>query len=200
MKRRTVLTAAVAGAAGLSGCLSTITGGGGGGSTPSQETLEPTSGPTATDTAAAKTAEDTTTADASTTGDGSDGGTTTGTAGEDATAPDVEFDASVDDIQECGRTCRALFYTVSNRGTDDAASVGVRIRVFTGGGKVYDEVQDIGPLDARSKRDGIKKQIDVGLGGAAKIKNNDGAVTIELRPAAASGVSETFTFERTLES
>lgn len=195
MKRRTLLTAGVVGAASVSGCLGIITGGGGGGSTPAQETLEPTGTDTAADTASATdSASGTDTASATDTATGTSTGTASGAT------PDIDFQASVENIEKCGRTCRTLFYTVVNRGNDDAAGVGVRIRVFTGGDKVYDEVQEIGPLDARSKREGIEKGIDVGLGGAAKIKSNDGEVTIELRPEADSGVSEQFSFDRTLDA
>jgi len=74
----------------------------------------------------------------------------------------------------------------------------VRIRVFTGGEKIWDEKQAVGTVEAQSQRTGISRDIDVGLLGGRKIQNNDGEVTIKLTPTAA-GVSETFTYERTLD-
>ena len=100
-------------------------------------------------------------------------------------------------VERCGTTCRTLTYALENRGTDPAPDVVVRIRVLTGGKTVWDEEQAVGSVDAGETRAGIGRDIDVGPLGGQKIKSNDGEGVIELTPRAA-GVSETFTFERTL--
>lgn len=159
------------------------------------------------DSGAATTA---TTADGSTTasdGDagGADGGGDGATTSEDASSGDgsdgsanVDFEATVERVEKCSATCRTLTYALENRGTDAAPDVVVRIRVFTGGKKVWDKEQAVGSIDAGGTLSGISRDIDVGLLGGRKIKSNDGEVVIKLTPRAA-GVSETFTFERTLD-
>lgn len=119
--------------------------------------------------------------------------------GEESTgSADVDFEATVERVETCGTTCRTLTYALENRGTDPAPDVVVRIRVFTGGKKIWDKEQVVGSIGAGETRSGISRDIDVGLLGGRKIKSNDGEVVIELTPRAA-GVSETFTFERTLD-
>ncbi|MFC6954493.1 hypothetical protein [Halorubellus litoreus] len=127
-----------------------------------------------------------TTSEDASSGDGSDG------------SANVDFEATVERVETCSATCRTLTYALENRGTDVAPDVVVRIRVFTGGKKVWDEEQAVGSIEAGSTLSGIGRDIDVGLLGGQKIKSNDGEVVIKLTPRAA-GVSETFTFERTLD-
>jgi len=172
----------VAGVASSAGCL---TGALGEGETTAEDgeegTLPPTSAGASTDAdGTATTASD-----------------ETATDGTVASA-DVDFEASVEAVEKCSKTCRTLTYALQNRGADPAPDVTVRIQVFTDGEEIWDKDQSVGTLDARSQRSGITRDIDVGLLGGQKIKSNDGEVVIELTPQAA-GVSETFTFERTLD-
>lgn len=192
MKRRSLLSrvGGIGAVTAVAGCLS---GGGdegtGTGDAGEQETLEPVTSETAASTDTASTTESEETS-------GSDETEVTATATVDA--PDVNFQTEVENIEKCAKTCRTLTYAVQNRGAETAPDVVVRIRVLTGGEKVYDEKQSVGTIEARSQRTGITRDIDVGLLGGRKIQNNDGEVTIKLTPTAA-GVSETFTYERTLD-
>jgi hypothetical protein len=115
-----------------------------------------------------------------------------------AASTDVDFEAAVEAVAECGRTCPTLTYAIQNQGTDRTPDVTVGIRVFTGRKKVWDEDQNVGTIAARSRRTGITRDIDVGLLDGQQIESNDGEVTIELT-AEAAGSSETFEFQRTLD-
>lgn len=114
-------------------------------------------------------------------------------------APSIEFNAILDSMSKCGLTCRKIEYTLQNRGQLSADQVTVGIQVHTRGDQVYDETQSVGNLQARTQKTGITHQIDVGIGGGNKIKNNDGQITLTLTPEAKNGTSEEFTFERTLD-
>jgi hypothetical protein len=186
--RRRALLASIAAATALSGCSDTL-GGGTPEPTPEQDTLASADGTTtvtATDGAGSPAADTPTS-------------TATGTADPTGTPTGVRFDAQVDDITNCGLTCRTLTYTLQNRGTATAESVAVGIRVLTDGEQVYEGSQAVGDLDPRSQRTGISTDIDVGLGGGRKISSNDGWVVAELTPRTAGGAAATFRFERQLD-
>lgn len=204
MKRRTLLSrvGGIGAVTAVAGCL---TGGGEGtgtGDAGEQETLEPLTSETtasaeSTETASAtETSVDGETETASATETSANEETETATATSEG--PDIKFQTAVENIEKCAKTCRTLTYTVQNRGSGPAPDVLVRIRVSTGGEQVYDEEQLVGTIESRSQRTGITRDIDVGVLGGRKIRNNDGEVTIELTPKAA-GVSETFSYERTLD-
>ncbi|WP_323675980.1 hypothetical protein [Halorubellus sp. PRR65] len=186
MRRRTVLSAvgATAGAVATAGCLT-------GGSDDDSTAAGDDTSASAAGTAAATTAL------------GDDGGEDANGDGTKSDADaggsaNVDFEASVVRIEKCSATCRTLTYALENRGADPAPDVVVRIRVFTGGEKVWDEERSVGGIDAGDERPDISRDIDVGLLGGGKIKRNDGEVDIRLT-ARAAGVSETFAFERTLD-
>lgn len=113
--------------------------------------------------------------------------------------PTVKFDAKIDSISKCGRTCRTLKYTIQNRGQVVASNVSVQVQVFTKGEKVYQDMQTIGKVGSRSQLTKLTHEIEVGFGGGSKIKNNDGKVVIKLTPKSSSGTSNTFAFDRTLD-
>lgn len=188
--RRRALLATIAAATTLSGCNDTLSGGNGTAEpTPEQQTLTP----------ADETPTDTPTGPTPTAGDEADGAGTP-TASPTATPEQVEFDASLaEDASRCGFTCRTVTYTITNLGTASAADVTVNIRVLTGGEQVYEGSQSVGDIGARSRKSGITKDVDPGLGGGRKVQNNDGQVTVILEPRAAGGASATFEFERQLD-
>jgi hypothetical protein len=113
--------------------------------------------------------------------------------------PKVEFHVELDNISECGLTCRKIEYTLQNRGQLSAKQMGVSIRVHTGGEQVYDATQSIGDLQSQTQKTGITHQIDVGLSGGNAIQSNDGEITLTLEPESKNGSSKVFTFERTLD-
>jgi hypothetical protein len=188
--RRRALLASIAAATTLSGCTDTLSGGNGTAEpTPEQQTLPPADG-TATDTPTGATP----------TGGDEAAGAETPTASPTATPAQVVFDASLaEEADKCGFTCRTVTYTITNRGTATAEGVTVDIRVLTGGEQVYEGSQSVGDIDARSRKTGITKDVDPGLGGGRKVQNNDGRVTVVLAPRAAGGASATFEFERQLD-
>jgi hypothetical protein len=212
MKRRTLLSALTIGTAGLAGC-STLTGDGATETLPEEDTLTPTEtesggggGETTSGGETAATAADTTSASDD---DGGGGGDDTDTASPtpDATATkavngDGPYNAMTEDISKCGTTCRTLTYTLQNRGSEDLSGITVNFKVFTpdkDGKKIYDNDQDVGSLSAQSQRQGIQKDIDVGLGGASSLRGNDGEAIIQLTPTSDSGASQTFLFPRNIE-
>jgi hypothetical protein len=111
----------------------------------------------------------------------------------------IDFEVALTDLQTCGRTCRTAFITVENRGDEPASSTSLHVVVTTDGDQIYEDDHDVGDVDARSKREGIKRDVDVGPRGGSKIKSNGGDITIELTPESGEYVGETFTFERTLD-
>jgi hypothetical protein len=206
MERRKLLASAggVVGTVTFAGCITGNSGDPDAGGTGEEETLPPM---TDTETAAstATSADDSgdptaTTGDDGTASGGEDTQTATAEPTETATAEpaQIDFDAEVEEITKCGQTCRKLKYAIINLGQKDAPGVTVRIRIYTGGDKIWDSPQNVGDLSARSQRTGITRDIDVGLSGANKIKGNDGEIRIKLTPQS-DGVSETFTFEATLD-
>ncbi len=143
--------------------------------------------PTATDTTASatRTAGDPA-ADASTSADG-----------PTPASAEVEFDASLaESAEECGLTCRRMSYSITNRGAGTAEDVMVGVSVSTGGEQVYETTQSVGDIGARDRRTGITADVDPGLGGGRKIRDNDGRVTVVLVPRAAGGVGTAVGFER----
>lgn len=182
MRRRALLATL---AAATAGCTDGPGDGGTPEPTPEQDTLAPETDATATDTATPGGATDT------------DGSTPSDTP--TATPERVRFDAEIEQITECGFTCRTLTYTIQNHGAGTAAGVEVGIRVFTGGEQVYEDSQTVGDIDARSQRTGVSKDVDPGLGAGRKIKSNDGQVVVELTPRAEGGAAATFSFDRQLD-
>jgi hypothetical protein len=181
--RRRALLGSLAAAVALSGCNDTSSDGDTPESTPDQQTLTPTEAPTADATAT-----------------GGETGASTPTGGPTPTPAGVEFDASLaESTSQCGFTCRTVTYTITNRGTAPAADVTVGITVSTGGDQVYEGTQSIGAVGARSRKSEITKNVDPGLGGGRKVQNNDGQVTVVLKPQAAEGAAATFEFERQLD-
>ncbi|SDG35415.1 hypothetical protein [Halorientalis regularis] len=186
-QRRTLLTAAAAGAALLAGC-SSDSGEGTNTQTPEVETLDP------------RTDDD---SSEQTDSDPQEEQNMTSTAEEtgqtETPEPSIQFNAELNSITKCGTTCREIDYTIQNTGRAAAEGVTARIRVRTGGEQVYNEAQSIDNIPSRAQKSGIVHEIDVGIGGGSKIKSNDGEVTLFLEPEASNGAAETFSFERTLD-
>jgi hypothetical protein len=94
----------------------------------------------------------------------------------------VELHTTLDDISECGLTCRKVDYTLQNRGQLSAEHIGVSIRVHTVGEQVYDATQSTGDLQSQTQKIGITHHIDVGLSGENAIQSNDGDITLTSAP------------------
>ncbi len=188
-RRRTLLAAISAGTVGTAGCLG-ILGGGGTEETGEQQTIadDGTTAPTATATAAPTTQVSTQETIEPATEEGTDEGTDAGTQ-----VPSVDLSVIVDEITECGRTCRTLAYTVQNRGGAGAENVTVEVAVRTpdaDGDVVYEGTQELGAIDSERQRQATTN-LTLGEDGAAAVQNNDGSVAVEITAVADDGTSET---------
>lgn len=112
-------------------------------------------------------------------GDGSDG-SGGGEGSEDATAdPEpASFRFTVDRVENCGTTCRDVTVSVRNQGGIAAHNVDVDVRLLADGDELWSgsrsfEAVDAGETVTRTER------VKLGYFEAAKIKGNDGYVTIE---------------------
>lgn len=93
--------------------------------------------------------------------------------------PTVAFDLGPVSLTECGTTCREATTTLRNTGEGDATDIRVFVTVFTDETVVWETEERIGRLEsgasvARTYR------VDVDLGTALAIRENDGRLTIEL--------------------
>lgn len=193
-RRRTLLAAITAGAASTAGCLG-ILGGGGTAETGEQQTIAdgtgtPTPTPTSTPTEDVATQQ---TIEPATDEPGTDGGTDAGTG---TAEPQVNFEVLLDDLSNCGRTCRTVTYTVQNRGTAAATDVTVAFSLRAGGEVVYEGSQSVGDLDPNNELPGNTKPLSLTPSAVETIRANGGDVTLEITPSASDGTSETFSFER----
>jgi len=192
-RRRTLLAAITAGAAGTAGCLG-ILGGGGTAETGEQQTIADGTGtPTGTPTEDVATQQ---TIEPATDEPGTDGGTETGTG---TTEPQVNFNVLLDDFSDCGRTCRAVTYTVQNRGGAAATDITVEFALSAGGDVVAEASQSVGDIDPNSQRAGNSKPLSLDSSAVETIRANGGTVTLEITPSTGDGTSETFSFERTVQ-
>jgi len=197
-RRRTLLAAISAGTVGTAGCLG-ILGGGGTEETGEQETIADEDGDaaTATPTMAPTTQVSTQETIEPSTEDGTESGTeATGTQ-----VPEVDLNVIVDEVTECGRTCRTLAYTVQNLGGADAGDVTVEVTVRApdaSGDVVYEGTQNLGAIDSERQRSATTN-LTFGEDGAATIRDNGGSVAIEMRALADDGTSETEVATETFE-
>lgn len=148
-----------------------------GGSTPEGTPTPSSDGGTATATAA----PDTRTATASGGGDGTE--TDAGSATPTATATPAQFAFVVEEITECGRTCRTVTSSVTNDGDETATSVVVETRLYAGNStaesdRIYTGTEDVGALAAgeaaRTTRD-----VDLSASEALAVDEAGGWVTVE---------------------
>ncbi|WP_058367313.1 hypothetical protein [Haloparvum sedimenti] len=119
------------------------------------------------------------------TGDGAGGGG--GSGGDDAGAatatPAMEdtnasFQFTIDEIEECGNTCRDVTATIVNDGGETAEGIVVHTTMYADDDVVWEGTEEIGELPANESYTSTR-EVDVGYGGGAKIQENDGYVTIE---------------------
>jgi len=108
-----------------------------------------------------------------------DGGdSTTTTATPQMADTEAAFVFAIDDIQECGDTCRDVTATLSNDGGEAAANVTVETNVYTDGDLIWEGDEDVGRLDAGGEHTSTKR-VELGYSDALKVENNDGWITIE---------------------
>jgi hypothetical protein len=118
------------------------------------------------------------------------GGTTQTTDGGDAAratadvtaTPTPPFGFVIEDVEECGTTCRNVTTTLTNQQDSTAEDVTVYSRIFAGRGTDGDEVwrgeEGVGTLGAGESYT-TTREVDLGVQAALKVQNEDGWITIQ---------------------
>lgn len=94
------------------------------------------------------------------------------------------FTFAIDEVAECGLTCRDVTATVTNNQDEEASGVNVYSRIFTGKNNtetddlVWEGKEDVGSLDAGGAHTSTTR-VELSLQDAQKIENNDGWITIQ---------------------
>ena len=127
----------------------------------------------------------------------SSGGEGTAVAGGTATAT-PPFAFTIDNIEQCGQTCRDVTSTLSNQQDTTAENVTVYTRIFAGQGTDGDEVwrgsEDVGTLPAGESYTPTR-QVELSFSDGLKIENNDGWITVQTTVETEDG-AVTFTDQR----
>jgi hypothetical protein len=121
-------------------------------------------------------------------GGGSGGGGDSGTA--TATPEPSPFGFTIDSIENCGNTCRDVTATLTNRQDGAVSDVDVTTRIYVKEDKIWQGSEDVGRL-AAGESSTTTKRVEIGYFDAAKIKNNDGYITVETTVQSSAG---TYTF------
>ena len=104
-------------------------------------------------------------------------GETTSEAGTDQ-----PFSLSIDDIEECGETCRDVTTTLTNHQSTTANDVTVYTRIFAGNGTDGDVIwsgeESIGTLES-SESVTETKRVELSLTDAYAVQQADGWITIQ---------------------
>jgi len=133
--------------------------------------------------------------DDETSSDGGDDGETTTAATSTETPP---FGFVIDDIEECGRTCRDVTSTVTNRRDATAENVTVSTRIVAGrgidGDQIWQGTEGVGTLSAGESYTATKR-VQLSLADGLKIENNDGWITVQTTVETEAG-AVTFTDQR----
>jgi hypothetical protein len=109
-------------------------------------------------------------------GDGASGGDG-GTDDTGDPAP-ATFLFTVDDTEKCGTTCRDVTVSVRNRGGTAAESVDVDVRILADGDELWAGSQSFPAVEAGETKTRTER-VNLGFVDGAKIKANDGYITIE---------------------
>ncbi|MCQ4334075.1 hypothetical protein KM295_11410 [Natronomonas sp. F2-12] len=105
--------------------------------------------------------------------------------GTDATLSDdtEPFSFTIDDIEECGETCRDVTATLDNNQNGTATDVTVYIRIFAGEGNtetgdvVWEDIEDVGEMDAGGTHT-TTKRVELSLQDGRSVERNNGWITI----------------------
>ncbi len=93
------------------------------------------------------------------------------------------FSFTVDEIEECGQTCRDVTATLTNDRNETASEVTVYIRIFAGENStdpddlVWEGTEEVGILEAGGTHT-TTERIDLSLWDARKVEQNDGWITV----------------------
>jgi len=105
----------------------------------------------------------------------------TQTGDDQAATEESPFTFSVEEIDDCGETCRDVTATVENTQDEPAESVTVSTRIFAGENsteeRVWEGTEEIGTLAAGESHTSTKR-VDLSLSEAYAVDQNDGWITI----------------------
>lgn len=116
-------------------------------------------------------------------GDGGDGRDGDGSSTESPTPapttpkPNYQFAFDVTGTERCGTTCRDVTVRLEHRGTKTARNVAVTTRILVKGDGIWKGTERIGEMDAGDTATRTKR-VTLSWMEAAKVKRNDGYVTI----------------------
>lgn len=112
----------------------------------------------------------------------SDAGDSSTPAESPTDTSDTPFSFAVENIEECGRTCRDVTTSLTNQQSTAATGVAVETRIYAGNGTSGDPVwsgeESVGDLGAGESRTAVKR-VDLSLSDALAIEQNGGWITIE---------------------
>lgn len=93
------------------------------------------------------------------------------------------FSFEIDDIEECGQTCRDVTVTLHNNQNDTATNVAVYIRIFAGENNtdaddiVWEGTEEVGTLEAGASQT-TTERVELSIQEARMIDEEDGWITI----------------------
>ncbi|MBP1986111.1 hypothetical protein [Halolamina salifodinae] len=94
-----------------------------------------------------------------------------------ASQPDP-FAFVIENISECGDTCRVVDASIVNQQDSAATGVTVRSEIYTGGDKIWEGSSDVGTLESGESYSDTKR-VDLSYGEAYKVQQNDGKILIK---------------------
>ncbi|GGL33482.1 hypothetical protein GCM10009037_16390 [Halarchaeum grantii] len=87
------------------------------------------------------------------------------------------FDFAVTNVTSCGTTCRDVDVALTNTAEERATNVSVTVVITTDGDEIWRDTQRIGTL-AAGERTQRTAHVELSYFDAAKVKGNDGKITI----------------------
>lgn len=112
-------------------------------------------------------------------GSGGDGST----AGTDTAASTAPFDFTIERIEQCGRTCRDVTASLTNRQDTAAVDVTVYTRIYAGRDntaeedRVWSGKEPVGTLEAGATHR-TTERVELSLSEALKVEDNGGWITV----------------------
>jgi len=104
------------------------------------------------------------------------------------------WDAQINNISECGQTCRTVNYTVSNIGANATTNTSIQLRAIADGDEIYSNETAYGTINASSSLT-IVEDVEVGRSGGFILQDTGGDVTIEIN-VGSTNTTASFSFER----
>lgn len=106
-----------------------------------------------------------------------------GTAGSTGSSDEPPFSFTVDEVEECGQTCRDVTATLDNDQNETASGITVYTRIFAGENNtdaddvVWEGTDDVGTLEAGGSHT-TTVRVELSFRDGLKIDRNDGWITI----------------------